>query len=272
MKQWIFLVVCLGLPFFGFAQTQLFEQSYGARSLGMGNIRMMIGDSWSILNHVGSLDRLEYSEVSIGLDQRFGIQELSTLSFSGAWKSKIGTAGIGISRFGGQAFNQQLLGLGFSNTLGIVSLGGRIDWFQTQIEGFGSGSAFLFSMGGVAELSPEFFLGANFSNLNQSRLSKSSELKLPTSIQLGVTYLPSDFLRISAELDKSIELPAQVRVGLESFLKPWLYLRTGIHSQPSRLHFGFGIRKNGWGLDYALGQQTALGSTHHLSLLLKWTE
>ena len=249
------------------AQTDPLSQAHGARAQGMGNPKVFLPDSWTFFNNIGALDRIENSQISAGLDSRFGIPDLSSVDLSLGWKNDFGTFGLGVSRFGGKLFSQQLLGLGFSNTLGIVSLGAKIDWYQTQIEGFGTGNAFLFSLGGVAELGPKFFLGANFSNLNRAKVSQNNDQRLPTLVQMGISYLPSESIRIIAELEKDIELDPIFRAGIEYHLNEWIYLRTGISSNPARLSFGLGLRKDRFGFDYAYGQNTALGRTHHLSLV-----
>lgn len=269
MKQFLFLCFWIWAVGVSNAQTDPLTQAHGARSQGMGNTRVYLPDSWTYFNNIGALDRLEESEISAGFDHRFGLQELSTVDLALGWKNDFGTIGLGISRFGGKLFNQQLIGLGFSNTLGIVSLGAKIDWFQTQIEGFGTGNALVFSLGGVAELGPDFFLGANFSNLNRAKLSQNSEQRLPTAIQMGIAYLPGESLKILAEIEKDIELDPVFKAGIEYQLREWLFLRTGISSNPSRLSFGLGLKKDQFGFDYAYGQNTSLGRTHHLSLVLK---
>jgi hypothetical protein len=258
---WAILSVC--------AQSNPLTQAHGARSQSMGNVRVHLPDTWTYFNNIGALDRMEESEIGVGFDHRFGLQDLSTVDLAIGWKKEFGTVALGISRFGGKHFNQQLFGVGFSNTLGIVSLGAKIDWFQTQIEGFGTGNAFVFSMGGVAALGPKFFLGAHFSNLNRAKLSQNSEQRLPTSIQLGISYLPTESLKLLAEVEKDIELNPFFKAGMEYQLQKWLTLRTGISTNPARLSFGMGLRKDRFGFDYAYGQNTALGRTHHLSMALK---
>jgi hypothetical protein len=272
MKQLLFLGFWFWATSFALAQSDPSSQAHGARSQGMGNVRVNLTDSWAYFNNIGALDRLEESQLSAGFDHRFGIQELSTVDLAGAWKTNFGTAGLGISRFGGKLFNQQQFGLGFSNTLGIVSLGAKIDWLQTNIEGFGTGNSLIFSLGGVAELGPKFFLGANFSNLNRARLSQNSEQRLPTIVQMGFSYIPSESIRILVELEKDIELAPVFKAGIEYTLRKWILLRTGISSNPARLSFGLGLRKDRFGFDYAYGQNTALGRTHHLSLILNLGE
>ncbi len=269
MKQILFLCFWFWAITPSTAQTDPLSQAHGARSQGMGNLKIMLPDAWSYFNNIGALDRIENTEISAGFDHRFGLSELSTVDLAVAWKNDFGTIGVGISRFGGKLFNQQLLGLGFSNTFGIVSMGAKIDWFQTQFEGFGSGHALVFSLGGVAELSPKLFLGANLSNLGSSRISQNNEQRLPTSVQLGISYVPLESLRILVEVEKDIELDPIVKSGIEYRLRDWIYLRTGVSSNPARISFGLGMRKSQFGFDYAYGQNTALGRTHHLSLVMQ---
>jgi hypothetical protein len=260
---WIWAVTCTQ------GQTDPITQAHGARSQGMGNTKVFLPDAWTYFNNIGALDRLEETRVSAGFDSRFGISDLNSVDLALGWKNEFGTIGLGFSRFGGKLFNQQLFGFGFSNTLGIVSMGAKVDWFQTQIEGFGTGNAFIFSLGGVAELGPRIFLGANFSNLNRAKLSQNNEQRLPTAIQMGVSYLPTKTVRILTEIEKDIALKPVFKSGIEYILRDWIFLRTGISSNPARMTFGLGMRKDQFGFDYAYGQNTALGRTHHLSLAMK---
>ncbi|WP_111612195.1 PorV/PorQ family protein [Algoriphagus yeomjeoni] len=266
MKQLIFFCFLFCLPFISTAQTDPHTQVHGARSQGMGNLRVHGMDTWSYFNNPGGLAKLESSEIAAGSDLRFGLKELSSVDLVGAWKVNAGTLGFGISRYGGKLFNQQSLGVAFANQLGIVSVGGKLEWFQTQIEGFGSGSSVIFSLGGMAELSPNFSVGASISNLSRSKLSKYSETRLPTGVSLGIFYTPISQLQIHLEVEKDIQIKPIVKAGIEYGIREWIFLRTGINSNPSRLFFGLGLRSKSMSLDYAFGQNQALGITNHLSL------
>lgn len=266
MKQLIFLSFLLCLHFSINAQTDPLTQIHGARSQGMGNLRIHGMDTWSYFNNPGGLTKLETSAVSAGYDSRFGLKELSSVDLVGAWKIKPGTLGFGVSRFGGKLFNQQSVGLAFANQLGIVSVGARLEWFQTQIEGFGTGNSFIFSLGGMAELSPQFSVGASISNLNRAKISANSESRLPTGVSLGILYSPVSSLQIHVELEKDIQIKPVVKAGIEYGIKDWIFLRTGINSNPNRLFFGVGLKSSRFRIDYSYGQNQALGSTNHVSL------
>ncbi len=272
MKLLTFSCFLLCLHSLALAQIDPLTQVHGARGQGMGNLRVHGMDVWSYFNNPGGLAKLESSAISVGYDSRYGLKELNTVDMVGAWKIKPGTLGFGISRFGGKLFNQQSLGIAFANQLGIVSIGGRLDWFQTQIEGFGTGNGIIFSMGGIAELSPEFSIGASIFNLSRSRISNNSESRLPTGVVMGIYYTPIAQVQIHLEVEKDVQIKPIMKAGLEYGIKDWVFLRAGINSKPSRLFFGIGLRSSRFTVDYAYGQNSALGSTNHVSLGFSFSE
>lgn len=266
MKKVLFYWLSLGVIFQLQAQTDPLTQTHGARSQGMGNLRVHNNDLWTVFNNIGGLDRVENSGIAVGYDQRYNLKELGTFSLALANKTSLGTFGFSVSRFGSSLFSQQSIGLGFSQTLGIASLGAKLEWFQTQIEGFGNSGVPVISLGGVAELSPDFYLGAHFSNLTRSKISSLSDSRLPSSIQLGARYSPSEYLNLILEVEKDILLDPVTKIGVEYSLKRWIQLRLGVNSNPSRLFFGFGLIHESFRFDYSRGRNQALGSTNHFSL------
>lgn len=270
MKRLIFLCFAFVVWFNAKSQTDPITQAHGARSQSMGNLKVNLQDAWSVFNNIGALDRISSSHIVIGIDQRYGLKELSTFDLAMALKSEIGSFGLNLSRFGGKLFNQQMLGIGYSQKLGIASFGFKADWFQTQIQDFGTGNSFVISLGGIADLGPKIQMGANFSNLNRSKISKYSEERLPTLISMGLSYFPTSSLQIHVEAEKDISFKPTIKVGLEYGIKDWIFLRTGINSEPSKINFGIGINPGKFHFDYGLGQNNALGSTHHVSFGYKW--
>lgn len=270
MKQLIFLCFAFWVSIPVFSQTDPLTQAHGARSQGMGNLKVNIQDAWTIFNNIGALDRITSSQISVGVDQRYGIKDLSTFDLAAALKSNFGSFGLSISRFGGKLFNQQMLGLGFSQKLGIASFGIKMDWYQTQVQDFGTANSFIFSLGGVADLGPKVQIGAYFSNLNSSKISRNSDDRHATTINLGLSYFPIAALQIHSEVEKDILYPPNVKVGIEYGIHNWVFLRTGINSMPSSLTFGVGINPGKFNLDYGLGQNNQLGSVHHISFGYQW--
>ncbi|MHA7129110.1 PorV/PorQ family protein [Algoriphagus namhaensis] len=254
------------------AQGILFSQSFGARSHGLGSVRLNLQDSWTYFNNIGALARVDASGIALGYDARFGLKELQTLSLAANFNHSVGNFALGLSRFGGDLYSEQSVGIGFSNQLGIVSFGVKVDWFQTRIENFGTGNAFPISIGGVAELGPKLSLAAHIININRAKASRQIEEHLPTAVQLGISYFPETHLRLFMELEKNLEIDPALRVGIEYEIRELIVLRSGVKSNPGDLFFGLGLIPGDFRFDYAFGQNTILGNTHHVSLAWLWND
>lgn len=270
MKRLTFLCFAFVICFSSKSQTDPLTQAHGARSQSMGNLKVNLPDAWTVFNNIGALDRIKDSHIVVGVDRRYGLKELSTFDLAMALKTELGSFGLNLSRFGGNHFNQQIFGLGYSQKLGIASFGFKADWFQTSIQDYGTGNSLVLSLGGVADLGPKIQMGANFLNLNSSKISRYSKDRLPTIISMGISYFPTTSLQFHVEVEKDILFKPNVKIGLEYGILDWVFLRTGINSDPSKVNFGIGLNPGKFHIDYGLGQNNALGNTHQVSFGYKW--
>lgn len=244
----------------------------GSRSMGLGNANVTLADGWSVFNNIGGIGSVEASEFFAGYDHRLGLNELTTLAAGAVFKGTSGAWGIGLSNYGGDLFNQQTVGVGYGNQLGIASLGIKINYFQTNIEGFGRGAAPIVEVGGVAEMTPWLFFGAHMYNGSRSKLSQVTGEYLPMIVRTGLSFRPSQELMINLEAEKEVYLAPQLKVGVEYSLRERLYARTGINTNPRQLFFGIGFSPKRYRFDYAMSQNHQLGFTHHVSFNYLWNE
>ena len=237
----------------------------GARSMGLANANVTLADAWSVFNNIGGIGSVEESEFFAGYDHRLGLNELTTLAAGAVLKGSSGAWGLGLSNYGGELFNQQTIGIGYGNQLGIASLGIKINYFQTNIEGFGRGAAPVLEMGGVAELTPWLFFGAHMYNLSRSKLSRVTGEYLPMIVRSGLSFRPTEGLMINLEAEKEVYLAPQLKLGIEYSLSDKLWARTGVNTHPQQLFFGIGFSPKRYRFDYAMSQNHQLGFTHHVS-------
>src|SRR5690606_1225423 len=219
----------------------------------------------SIFNNVGAMGKLENSQAFFSYDHRLGLNELTTLAAGTTWVHERAVLGLSLSHYGGELFNQQNIGLGFSNTLGIASFGIKINYFQTNIEGYGRHAGPVLEFGGMAALGPDLFFGAHVYNFTRTKLGKVSRDYLPTVIKTGLSYRLSGKLMVNAEAEKEILLSPKLKLGFEYNLLEKFWARTGIHTNPGNLFFGMGFKPGRYFIDYALSQNYQLGYTHHFS-------
>ncbi|RZS97015.1 hypothetical protein [Cecembia calidifontis] len=265
MRWLIFSIGLMG--YFHIAEAQSGTETFprGARSMGMANANVTWNDAWSFFNNIGGLSRLEQSQIVFGYDHRLDLEELTTLSAAAVFQKNNAAFGVGVSSFGSDFFSQNQLGIGVSNHLGIASLGIKINYFQTSIEGFGTGRAAVLEVGGVAELSPELFFGAHIYNPTRARYGRFSQDHLPTVVKAGLSYRPSEKVSFQIEAEKDILLDPLLKMGLEYNFFNKVWGRTGVASTTRSLFFGIGFHGKSLQIDYAMTQHPTLGNTHHFS-------
>jgi hypothetical protein len=247
------------------AQSGLEALPKGARSVGIGNAHATLGDVWSVFNNIGALSHISSSQVSFSYDHRMNMNELTTLAAGAVIKGENSAFGLGVSSFGSELFSQNQIGIGFSNQLGITSLGIKVSYFQTSIEGFGRGASPLLEFGGVAELTPELFFGAHVYNITMAKYGKNNLERLPTVVKAGISYRPSEKVMVNIEAEKDILLEPLIKMGIEYNLLDRFWARAGMNTNPGILFFGLGFKPRRFHIDYAMTQHPVLGAFHHFS-------
>ena len=274
MEKWILsttLLFALQVEH-AWAQNSMDHFPKGAQSMGLGNASLTINDPWAVFNNIGALGTApEQLTAFAGYDHRLGLNELTTIAAGLTIPTEnTGNIGVGLSSFGGALFNQQQIGIGIANQLGLASLGVKLSYFQTNIEGFGRSARPVVEFGGTAELIPGLFFGAHMYNVTRSAVSKASGDYLPTTMKAGLSYRPSDHLMVNLETEKELQSPAQFKAGLAYNFDQKFWARTGINTQPNNLFFGIVFtrpQKRYPDTDYPMSRHSyLLGFTHHFLL------
>ncbi len=249
------------------AWAQLENPAMGGRAKGIANAAVAVRDHWAIFNNVGGLAGVKSYTGQIAYNNRFGIANFQTFALGLTAPIKVGVVGLSVSRFGDNVYSEQRIGLGYGHQIKNVSLGAKVNYVQVSIQDLGSKGTLVFEFGGVAQLSKEVMFGANIYNFNQGVFNTAlgEEEKLPVIMKAGISYRPLKVLMINAETEKSIDLPAMLKVGLEYEIVPKIYVRTGIQTQPTTNYFGIGFQPKQFQLNYALTTNNLLGISHHLS-------
>ncbi|MEM8895653.1 MAG: hypothetical protein AAGC88_13810 [Bacteroidota bacterium] len=248
------------------AQNGRYEIS--ARNAAMAGATATVSDAFSGFHNVGTLGAYEEGLTAVaGYQNRFDIKELSLFGFGVAAPMRFGTLGLMAGRFGTtDLYNEQRLGLAFGNTIDFVSLGFSVNYIQYNIETAGTRRMVSIDFGGLVEVSKNLLFGAYIRNLNQAKVQEFTDERLPTLMVLGFSYRPIEELMVNAEVEKDIDLDAQVKVGLEYSPIEQGYLRTGIKLQPFEGAFGVGFRPKRFIFDYAYITTPDLGDKHEVSI------
>jgi hypothetical protein len=233
----------------------------------MSGAAVNLQDVWAVTNNIAGLTQLKKPALGAYAANRFNLKALSTVTIQGGYPlAKAGTIGLEFSRFGDKLYNEQQIGLGFAHRLGPVSLGIKATLWQVHLEELGSKRTVAFSFGGQSEVIPNLLVGAHIFNLNQARLAKYQDERLPTIMTAGLTYKAGQKILLSAQTDKSLDFSADFKAGVEYLIVEQLAIRTGFSSVTQSATGGVGFKARAFQIDYALGGHAVLGISNHLSI------
>lgn len=255
------ILLCLPLKLLA----QVPFSTMGARANGLANAGACLRDEWSQFNNIGGLAKVESTTAAFTYQLPSSLPGAHRMAALVAVPTAVGTAGMGIFRFGDELYNEQILSAGFSNQFGLASLGARINYIQYNAEGFGRKGVVSISVGGIAEIVPGFLIGAYLTNLNQPEISRNEE-HLPTTMALGLAYAATENIFITCEVEKDIAYKPVSKCGIE--YKPFgkISFRTGFNIQPGAIFFGTGFYTRGLRIDYSLQHATPLGFIQQASV------
>lgn len=249
------------------SQAQNGLSQIGARTAAMGYTAATMTDSWSLFNNPAGLSEAEGVNGIFAFENKFGVEGFNTMAAGVLAPMPVGGIGLSVFKFGDELYNEQTIALTYGNRFGLASIGARVNYLQYHIEGFGNKGIFAIDFGGVAELSQHVYFGAYIRNINQAQISEFEDERVPTLLNAGLSYRPTDKIILNLEAEKDIDMEALFRVGLEySFLKKFVG-RTGIKTRPFTNFFGLGFKATRLKVDYALARDPALGFSHQAAIV-----
>lgn len=263
--NWIFLLFVVlqnPLPALGSYP----EEQPGSRSASLGYAVTGIADSWGLFYNQAALGYAENAWVGLHHENRFLSPDLSFSALGGIIPVKPGALGVSIKRLGFSQYNQTQAGIAYGMKLAnSFSAGIQINAHHVYIAGeYGSTTAFSAEMGILYSPNQNLSIGLHVFNPTRSKIY--AEERMPTVINLGVSYRLSDMVIVVAGVENNVDNKSTFKGGIEFVPIKNLYFRTGMASQPSLLSFGLGYSFSSFTVDLAFTRHEYLGYTPHLSL------
>ncbi len=240
----------------------------GARSSGMGNASVSLGDVWSAHHNQAGLGFVRDISAGAYYENRFLLKEISIKGGVVAIPVKAGTFGLTISNFGYSLYNENKYSLSFAKAFGDkLSAGVALDYLTTKIaEGYGSKGVLAAEFGIQAKPLKGLTIGAHVFNPTRSKIADYNDERLPTIIRFGGDYDFSEKVKVAVETEKDMSQKAIFKVGLEYKPVKEFYLRAGIGTNPTLTSFGFGINLKNFKIDVSGNYHQTLGISPQLGL------
>lgn len=237
----------------------------GARGQAMGNATACLTDEWSMQNNVAGLAGVKANVVGISYDILPALPAFARMALT-AVRPAIVTLGVGMYRFGDDAYHEQIVAAGAATKWNHTQVGLKVNYITYAADGMGSRSFWTVSMGGITTLTSKLAVGAHIANVNQPWLSKQYDERLPTILTAGLMFTLDDHVRLAAEVEQRINDVATGRAGLEFSLLGKLTTRLGVQLNPQALSGGLGFRMRYFTADYSAVYLQLPGMRHQLSI------
>ncbi len=274
LKRHLFLIGIL-LFFISHSTFPIGNQASGARSLALGNANTNLYDVWSANNNQAGLARVKGFSLGLSYENRFGLSELGLSTLNMAIPFKFGTFGLTVQQFGFSDYNENKFGLSYGMQLSSkVNLGGQIDYFLINVAEAQTTNkdGIAVELGMQIKATDKFQLAAHVFNLTNSELTGDFQEKLPMVLTLGVKYDFSKKVFAVVDLEKNIDLPANLKVGIEYHPVDAIYFRGGMNSYDFHFSGGLGAELKSFQLDLGFSHQTYLGYVSQIALKYSITQ
>ncbi|MFP4555720.1 MAG: hypothetical protein ACLFNU_02510 [Bacteroidales bacterium] len=248
------------------------EEQPGSRAAGLAYSATSLTDSWSLFYNQAGLGHQENIWVGAHHENRFFTPELNFSAIGALLPVKSGALGLSIKRMGFSEFNQTKIGLAYGMKLApTLSAGVQLNTHYVYIAGeYGSAAAFT-AEGGLI-YSPTEDLSVGFHFINPTRTKLYEEERIPTLINLGISYQLGDMVLVTSGVEKNLDANFTYKAGVEFKPIDNLYLRTGMATDPSLFSFGLGYKIRSIQMDLAFTHHEILGYTPHFSISYRFGE
>jgi hypothetical protein len=268
--SWLLLAFYLALPLqlIGFD-----HQINGPKAMAMGGIAMHERNHWAGFQNPAGLALQTASNLGVAFLQRYMISALSTGAI--AFGSPISNGGFGIAmhHYGFEKYRSTRAAVGYGITISErVALGAQLNAFDAR---FGDDYPRHFSIvpavGVIFSPDQDWEIACRY--FNPLRVKRSKDLKEEVTSALGIsakrTY--SSQLSFAAELEKGMNHPFVVALGVSYTPGQHTSCLVGFRSRDRSISWGFSYQRSGLEILLAnawsqpLGISTSIGFSHRFA-------
>jgi comEA protein len=200
------------------------------------------------------------------------LEGMETISYfnltAGLPLKNVGGLGFGFNSFGYDYYREKifLLSSGFQ-LFYRMGLGVNLKLYNVSIKDLGSASSFGIDIGLIAKIYEGFSIGAYANNVNSPKIGENED-EISQYLTLGIEFVPpgATGLSLIADVQKVVDRKLNLKVAQEFRILKYLFLRSGVQSNPTKYSVGLGINFPYGSFDYAISIHNTLGSQHIITL------
>ena len=201
-------------------------------------------------------------------ERRFMLSDLNVFSAAFALPTSSGNFGLQVHRFGNSSYNETQAGLAYARKLSeYIDVGIQFNYYGMHIAGYGNAATFNFEGGAIFHFTDNLHGGVHFYNPTSATLGKNEEERLPAVYSAGVGYDASENFFVTAEIEKTENLPLSVNASIQYKFSELFLARGGIVSGTSVYFLGAGFILHNLRIDAFASVHPQLGVTPGLLLI-----
>ena len=235
----------------------------GAGSVSMAGVSVGLENAWAAYNNPAGLANYNHFSVATSLEQRFLMKELGHYAMTTTYPVRKACLGFTALFSGYGSFIDQEVSLACGKSFGKTFLTGisLVYIFQKAGSEAIPVHKVSYTLGTIARLSDKVTLAFATCNPFQLYFSSADYAILTSVFKLGLSYCYALPFKIHVELEKDLEMPAAVKLGMEYSFREVFIIRSGIGGFPFDYAFGFAIRKERLLVETAAAYHQFLGFT-----------
>jgi hypothetical protein len=254
------------LTFFLFAQSNSQTQPFTGIA-GITVYDQSGSDAFSFTQNQAALANVHSIQAGIYGERIFLMPELANYLLAIAVPLPVGNIGLCFSRFGSKGYSQSRIGIAYARPIDKkIDIGIQFNYHSIRIEGYGNSAVPGFEIGSIFHFSERFHFGLHTVNPVGGKFGLNREEKLPTIIETGFGYRPSETFFITAILIKQESMPVNVKVGFDYRLHSKIKISAGINSATGAYWFGAGLLLSHLTVSFYSSIHSRLGPTPGLML------
>ncbi|MBR1793248.1 MAG: hypothetical protein IJ764_06375 [Bacteroidales bacterium] len=257
------LVFIVFLPIMVRAQFEI--PVMGGRGTALGGSSVALTDAASSLCNVAGLANRSGLDVAVSYKPNYLLGPMSDKWVAVAGSvTATGSAMASYHHFGNAQYSEQRLSIGYAQAVGArLSIGATIDYLYSGVSDayYGSMQGLTFSAAIQFSMSRQWIFGAQVFNPAAVRMGSVDDSRLPSRMNIGVSYQPFPEWMTTIEVEKALYSPACIRAGVEYLFFDYFMARMGIASNPLSYGFGIGVLYSHYSFDLAASVHQTLGLT-----------
>lgn len=245
------------------------NQFAGARAIGLSDSYISFYDSWGSFHNQAGLSKINGISAGMFFESRFMVDELSYVAGNVVMPTSSGVFALSFTQFGKGTFKENKFGFAYAKQLSEnLSAGVQIDYLMTLMPENRIFKGFPTVEGGIIyQPVTGLLVGAHiFNPIGGGVETLNGKDKSPTTVRVGGNYSVSEYVLVTAEVEKSTDLNPIYKTGIEFLPAEDLAIRFGFSGKPFAYTAGIGYKFGKIATDIGFHYHGNLGLTPAISL------